>query len=380
MKILFACGGTGGHINPAIAIASTLKAKQPDAQILFAGNPKGMEAKLVPQAGFDFAPITIKGFQRKLSWFNIKYNISSVFYLTTASARSKRLIEKFDPDLVVGTGGYVSGPILRKAAQMGIKTVSHESNAFPGVTTKLLSKYVDEILLAVPEAKKYLHQGCKEVVVGNPVRESIVYADRQKAREKLKVGDKICIVSFGGSQGAHRLNQAMADLMAWHTKPGSDFAGKIHHIHATGKYGVEDFPQMLTERGAQFQNNPNVDIREYINDMDDCLAAADLVICRAGASTLSELEAAGRASILIPSPNVAENHQYHNGMVLVKNEAAVLIEEKDLTGETLCKTVEELVCDPNRLRTLSQNAQKLARIDANERIYEELMRVLRQKK
>ncbi len=380
MKILFACGGTGGHINPAIAIASTLKAKQPDAQILFAGNPKGMEAKLVPQAGFDFAPITIKGFQRKLSWFNIKYNISSVFYLTTASARSKRLIEKFGPDLVVGTGGYVSGPILRKAAQMGIKTVSHESNAFPGVTTKLLSKYVDEILLAVPEAKKYLHQGCKEVVVGNPVRESIVYADRQKAREKLKVGDKICIVSFGGSQGAHRLNQAMADLMAWHTKPGSDFAGKIHHIHATGKYGVEDFPQMLTERGAQFQNNPNVDIREYINDMDDCLAAADLVICRAGASTLSELEAAGRASILIPSPNVAENHQYHNGMVLVKNEAAVLIEEKDLTGETLCKTVEELVRDPNRLRTLSQNAQKLARIDANERIYEELMRVLRQKK
>lgn len=155
MKILFACGGTGGHINPAIAIASTIRAKQPEAQILFAGNPKGMEAKLVPQAGFDFAPITIKGFQRRLTWFNVKYNISSVFYLTTASARSKRLIQKFGPDLVVGTGGYVSGPILRKAAQLGIRTVSHESNAFPGVTTKLLSRYVDEILLAVPEAKKY---------------------------------------------------------------------------------------------------------------------------------------------------------------------------------------------------------------------------------
>ena len=182
MKILFACGGTGGHINPAIAIASTIRAKQPEAQILFAGNPKGMEAKLVPQAGFDFAPITIKGFQRRLTWFNVKYNISSVFYLTTASARSKRLIQKFGPDLVVGTGGYVSGPILRKAAQLGIRTVSHESNAFPGVTTKLLSRYVDEILLAVPEAKKYLHPNCKEVVVGNPVRESIVYADREKAR------------------------------------------------------------------------------------------------------------------------------------------------------------------------------------------------------
>lgn len=377
MRILFACGGTGGHINPAIAIASTLKAKQPDAKILFAGNPNGMEAKLVPQAGFDFAPIIIKGFQRKLTWFNIKYNISSVFYLTTASMRSKKLIEDFGPDLVVGTGGYVSGPILRKAAQMGIRTVSHESNAFPGVTTKLLSRYVDEILLAVPEAKKYLHEGCQEVVVGNPVRESIVYADRARAREKLGITDQVCIVSFGGSQGAHRLNQAMADLMAWHTRQGSDFSGRIHHIHATGKYGVEDFPQMLEERGAQFRNNPNVDIREYIHDMDDCLAAADLVICRAGASTLSELEAAGRASILIPSPNVAENHQYHNGMVLVKNDAALLIEEKDLTGELLCRKVEELVRNPQRLHEIGQNAQKLARIDANEKIYEELMKVLR---
>ena len=377
MRILFACGGTGGHINPAIAIASTLKAKQPDVKILFAGNPNGMEAKLVPQAGFDFAPIIIKGFQRKLTWFNIKYNISSVFYLTTASARSQKLIEGFHPDMVVGTGGYVSGPILRKAAQMGIRTVSHESNAFPGVTTKLLSRYVDEILLAVPEAKKYLHEGCQEVVVGNPVRESIVYADRARAREKLGITDQVCIVSFGGSQGAHRLNQAMADLMAWHTRQGSDFSGRIHHIHATGKYGVEDFPQMLEERGAQFRNNPNVDIREYIHDMDDCLAAADLVICRAGASTLSELEAAGRASILIPSPNVAENHQYHNGMVLVKNDAAVLIEEKDLTGELLCRKVEELVRNPQRLREIGQNAQKLARIDANEKIYEELMKVLR---
>ena len=378
MKVLFACGGTGGHINPAIAIASTLKAKQPDAQILFAGNPKGMEAKLVPQAGFEFAPITIKGFQRKLTWFNIKYNISSLFYLTTASARSKKLIESFGPDLVVGTGGYVSGPILRKAAQMGIKTASHESNAFPGVTTKLLSRYVDEILLAVPEAKKYLDPRCKEVIVGNPVRESIVYADRTRARQKLGVGDRVCIVSFGGSQGAHRLNQAIAKLMACHTSPDGPLAGKIHHIHATGKYGVEDFPEMLREEGAVFEENPHIDIREYINDMDDCLAAADLVICRAGASTLSELEAAGRASILIPSPNVAENHQYHNGMVLVKNDAAVLIEEKNLTGEKLCQTVQELAEDRSRLRTLGQNAQRLAMIDANERIYQELMRLLRE--
>lgn len=377
MKVLFACGGTGGHINPAIAIANTLKEKQPDVEILFAGNPKGMEAKLVPQAGFDFAPITIKGFQRKLTWFNIKYNISSLFYLTTASTRSKRLIQKFGPDLVVGTGGYVSGPILRMAAKLGIKTATHESNAFPGVTTKLLSQYVDRVMLAVPEAKKYLDPKCKEVVVGTPVREEIVYADREKAREKMNTQDKICIVSFGGSQGAHRLNQAMADLIAWHTS--KDCPVKIHHVHATGKYGVEDFPEMLKARGANFKNNPDIDIREYIHDMNDCLAAADIVICRAGASTISELEAAGRASILIPSPNVAGNHQYHNGMVLVKNDAAVLVEEKDLTGEKLCQIVQELAQDPQRLKQLGQNAQKLSILDANEKIYTELMQLMREK-
>lgn len=377
MKVLFACGGTGGHINPAIAIANTLKEKQPDVEILFAGNPKGMEAKLVPQAGFDFAPITIKGFQRKLTWFNIKYNISSLFYLTTASTRSKRLIQKFGPDLVVGTGGYVSGPILRMAAKLGIKTATHESNAFPGVTTKLLSQYVDRVMLAVPEAKKYLDPKCKEVVVGTPVREEIVYADREKAREKMNTQDKICIVSFGGSQGAHRLNQAMADLIAWHTS--KDCPVKIHHVHATGKYGVEDFPEMLKARGANFENNPDIDIREYIHDMNDCLAAADIVICRAGASTISELEAAGRASILIPSPNVAGNHQYHNGMVLVKNDAAVLVEEKDLTGEKLCQIVQELAQDPQRLKQLGQNAQKISILDANEKIYTELMQLMREK-
>ena len=376
MKILFACGGTGGHINPAIAIASTLKAKQPDAQILFAGNPKGMEAKLVPQAGFDFAPITIKGFQRKLTWFNIKYNISSLFYLTTASARSKKLIEGFGPDLVVGTGGYVSGPILRKAAQMGIRTASHESNAFPGVTTKLLSRYVDEILLAVPEAKKYLDPNCKELVVGNPVRESIVYADREQARKKLGVGDKMCIVSFGGSQGAHRLNQAMADLIAWHTKEGGPCTGKIHHIHATGKYGVEDFPQMLTERGAVFQENPNVDIREYINDMDDCLAAADLVICRAGASTVSELTALGVPAIMVPSPYVTNNHQEKNARALETHGGVEVLLEQDSSGQALFQTAAGILHDDVRREAMASAMAELGIRDAAQRIYETVQELL----
>lgn len=384
MKILFACGGTGGHINPAIAIATYLKEKKPDIQILFAGSPIGMEASLVPKAGFKFAPIIIKGFQRQLNWYNIKYNISSVFYLTTASARAEKLIKNFAPDLVLGTGGYVSGPILRKAAKMGIKTVTHEQNAFPGVTTKLLSKYVDEILLAVDEAREYLNPTCPCTVVGNPIRESIIYADREKARKKLHISNnQICIVSFGGSQGALRLNEAMADLITWHSnyKNGmidkNAISPKIHHIHATGMYGVESFPEMLKQRGAQIDGKKNIDIREYINNMDDCLSAADIVIGRAGALTLSELQAAGRASILVPSPNVAANHQYFNAMVLEKQNAAVVIEEKDLTGELLCHKVKELVENPDQIKKLGVNAQKMAIIDANQRIYTQLMRIIK---
>ena len=373
MKILFACGGTGGHINPAIAVASYIRQRCPEAQILFAGSPKGMEAKLVTKAGFNFAPITIKGFQRKLNWHNVKYNVSSVFYLTTASARAHKIIADFGPDIVMGTGGYVSGPILRKAAKMGIKTVSHEQNAFPGVTTKLLSKYVDRILLAVPEARQYLSDRCQYAVVGNPVRESIIYADREQARKKLGVGEKVCILSFGGSQGAHRLNEAIAELMAWHVREG-----KVRHIHATGMYDVEDFPQMLKQLGVNHKDCPGLDIREYINDMDDCLAAADLVIGRAGALTLSELQAAGKGSILIPSPNVAANHQYHNAMVLANNNAAVVIEEKDLTGALLCQTVEKLISQPQKLKELGRNAQAMAIIDANQRIFHQILELLSQ--
>jgi len=371
LRILFACGGSGGHINPAIAMASYVKGKHPDAQIQFAGNPKGMEAKLVTRAGFDFAPITIQGFQRRLTWFNVRYNAMSLVYLTTASARSARLIKAFGPDLVVGTGGYVSGPILRQAAKMGIHTLSHESNAYPGVTTKLLAKYVDKVLLAVPEAKKYLPENCATAITGNPVRESILYARRDKARAKYGLREgQVCILSFGGSQGARRINEAMADLLQWEQGRG------LYHIHATGKYGVELFPQLLRQRGLDPEKLPGADIREYINDMDDCLAAADLVISRSGALTLSELEAAGRASILIPSPNVAENHQYHNAMVLQDHDAAVVIEEKDLTGPLLCQTVESLVSQPQRLETLGRNAAQLAILDANESIYQEMLALL----
>ncbi|MEM1485372.1 undecaprenyldiphospho-muramoylpentapeptide beta-N-acetylglucosaminyltransferase [Oscillospiraceae bacterium PP1C4] len=372
MNILFACGGTAGHINPAIAVANYISSRHPDAKILFAGNPKGMEARLIPSAGFAFAPIEIMGFQRQLNWFNLKYNIKAVKCLALSGGRSKRLIRDFAPDIIVGTGGYVSGPILREGAKLGVKTITHESNAFPGVTTKLLARTADKVLISVEEAKRFLPANRDYIVTGNPVREQIIFADRQKARAKLGVGDRICIVSFGGSLGARRINEAVAGLMAWEEQRGG-----IYHIHATGNYEAQRFPALLEKAGVN-PKSTNLNIREYINDMPDCLAAADLVISRSGAMTLSELEASGTASVLIPSPNVAENHQYHNAMVLQQHDAAVVIEEKNLTPELLRSTVKELCSDPSTLKRLGHNAQQMAIIDANDRIYQEIFSLLRQ--
>lgn len=375
MKILFACGGTAGHINPGLSIAAALKSRCPDAVIRFAGNPDGMEARLVPGAGFDFVPFRAMGIQRRLTPYNIYRNIKSVCLLVTAEARARKVIRAFGPDLVVGTGGYVSGPILLTAAKMGIPTATHEQNAFPGVTTKLLAKQVDKVLLAVEKAKDYLPKEAAEkcVVTGNPVRPEILTERREEARRKCGVPEgKLCILSFGGSLGAQRVNEAVADVMAWHTKEG-----KLHHIHATGRYGVELLPRLLRERKVPYPDNPCLDIREYIDDMPACLAAADLVICRAGASTLSELAAAGRASILIPSPNVAENHQYHNAMVLQNAGAAIVVEEKDLTGEALVKLVKELTGDPARLRQLGENARKIAAPHAVEEIADQLLTLVK---
>ena len=369
MRVLFVCGGTGGHINPALAVAGYLKEKQPDAEILFAGSPLGMEANLVPKAGYAFAPVKVKGFQRQLSWNNIKNNLMALVYLTTSGARSRQIIKEFRPDVVMGTGGYASGPLVRQAAKMGIPTLTHEQNAFPGVTTKLLSRYVNKILLAVPDAKQYLPDGKEYVITGNPVRGDFFTADRESVRSELKLDGKICVLSFGGSLGAQRVNEAIASLMA-HTRNRTD----VFHIHATGKFGAEDFPVLLAEKGVKdYQNDENLDIREYIYDMPRCFAAADLIIGRSGASTLGELEAAGKAAILIPSPNVAENHQYHNAMALVRRDAALVIEEKDLTGEKLCALFDEVSADPDRLAQIGQNAKEMAISDANDRIYRQIM-------
>ncbi|MBQ4153563.1 MAG: undecaprenyldiphospho-muramoylpentapeptide beta-N-acetylglucosaminyltransferase [Oscillospiraceae bacterium] len=374
MRVILSGGGTAGHINPAIAIAQKIQKEIPDAEILFVGTPSGMESDLVQKAGFAFTGIEVQGIRRKLSFQNIVRNIKAVSCAVAAGPRSRKLLADFRPDLVIGTGGYVSGPVVRKAAQMGIPTAIHEQNAFPGVTNKLLAKQVDIVFLAVEKAKEHLPSGKKYVVVGNPIRESIVMKGKAEARAELGMDDRLCIVSFGGSLGAVKLSEIVADIMEWHGKRGD-----VNHIHAMGRLGKENFPKLLAERGIDPQKNPRLDIRDYIDNMDVCLAAADLVVCRAGAITLSELEATGKPSILIPSPNVTENHQYHNEMVLADHGAAVVIEEKNYNKEALFEVLDDFYQHPEKLKEYSRHAYELAILDTADRIYQEICALLEQK-
>ncbi|MBQ8960162.1 MAG: UDP-N-acetylglucosamine--N-acetylmuramyl-(pentapeptide) pyrophosphoryl-undecaprenol N-acetylglucosamine transferase [Ruminococcus sp.] len=365
MRVLIACGGTGGHINPGLAIADIIKSKYPDAEFLFAGTPKGMEARLVPQAGYRLETIKVAGFQRSLSLENIGRNIKAVTYLATSGKRAREIVEGFKPDIAIGTGGYAAGPVIRKAARMGVPSAIHEQNAYPGVTNKLLAKEVDYVMLTVKEALDFMDgDKFQHSVTGLPVRSTISEKlSRSQARAKLGFDDGFTILSFGGSLGAGCINSTMTEAIKWHVGKGL----KINHIHGYGGMGKDSFPQAMKEAGIPLKND-RLRITEYINDMDVCLAAADLVVCRSGASTLAELEAAGRASILIPSPIVAGNHQYHNAMVLGKAGAAIVIEQKDASNERIISEIEKLFGDPEKVAGMGQAAGRLHLSDTNDRI------------
>ena len=374
MKVLIAAGGTAGHINPALAIAGALKEADPRAEIHFAGRREGMEYRLVTQAGYPFHHIEITGFQRRLSLENIRRNLVTLWNLALSGPKAKAMMREIEPDLVIGCGGYVSGPVVRCAARQGIKTAIHEQNAFPGVTNKLLAKDVDVIFAAVPAAVERLGHAEKTMVAGNPVRPEVFAqaARRAEARAKLGAGDRTVILSFGGSLGARRINEVVAELCAWEQKNHKN----VLHLHATGQYGVELFRKLEQEKG--FARGDQLIVQEYINNMPELLAAADAVVSRAGALTLAEQEAAGRAAVLVPSPNVAENHQYYNALELEKQDAAVVIEEKDLSGRKLIETVSGLLAEPGKLERMGQNARTLSVDDSLDRITSRLMNLVRQ--
>ena len=364
MHILFAGGGTAGHVNPALSVADYIKKNYNDVKISYIGTAKGIESRLVPAAGFDFYTINASGFQRSVSFNSLKRNIVAVYDAVSGSVKARKLLKELKPDVVVGTGGYVSGPVLSQAAKLGIKTAIHEQNAYPGVTTKMLIPLVDKVMLAMPDAKKRLKTEKEYIITGNPIREKVMFADREEARKKLGIGNKKLVLSFGGSLGARAINNAALTLCENAIKH-KDF----YFYHATGKINYRDFLPRFEQKGYN-ENIENVKIFEYINNMDELMAAADLIICRAGAITLGELQACGKPAILIPSPYVAENHQYFNALTLKNDGAAELIEEKELNGDLLLKKVLELIADDGKLANMSKCAKKGAIIDSNKRIAE----------
>ncbi len=362
MRVLIAAGGTGGHVNPALAVAGEIKKQYPDAEICFVGTPDRIESKIVPAAGYPLKTIEISGFKRGFSPADIKANVKTVVRLLKSSSNVKKIIADFKPDVAVGFGGYVSGPVIRMAAKMGIPTAIHEQNAYPGVTNKALAEKVDAVMLTAEEAKKHMNCKNEPILTGLPVRGELFEADGEVSRRELGFNDKPIILCMGGSLGAKVINEAIVEVLVSH-KQDSDF----NYIVSTGQNGLW-VPDELAKRGIDLEKASNIQVRTYIDDMARCLSAADLVICRAGASSLSEIQALGKPSILIPSPNVTENHQFHNAMALVNKGAAVIIEDKDLTGETLGNEINKLMTDKELLYSIGKNARAMAVTDATARI------------
>ena len=369
MKVLLSGGGTAGHVNPALAIADLIKAHDRNAEIAFVGTKKGIENRLCEKAGYPVYHIEMKGLKRSLSLSNIK----TAYYYFTAPRKAKKLLLEYKPDIVIGTGGYVCWPLLSAAAKLGIPTALHESNAIPGKAVRMLADNVDRIYVNFASTMDYFPDKSKVLFVGNPMMKKSTAKIPENIREILSIpaGTEKIILSFGGSLGARRVNEVVADLCAWEQKEHKP----VLHIHATGQYGVELFQNLEKEKG--FAPGESLVVKEYINNMPELLAAADLVISRAGALTLAELEAEGRAAILIPSPNVAENHQYYNAMELQKAGAAVVIEEKDLTGEKLVSTVSGLLAEPGKLAAMGRNARTLSVDDSLDRIADALMKLVK---
>lgn len=368
MKVIFAAGGTAGHINPALAIADKIKQVFPETDILFIGTPNGMESRLVVKAGYSFKGVEMAGFQRGISARNVFRNVKAAYcYLISAKLAVRKLIKEFKPDLAVGTGGYVTATVIGQAAAMGVKTVTHESNSYPGMATKMLSDKADKVFLAGEDAKKHLKNTERCVVTGNPLRTNIPIEDRDAARKKLGLPEGFTILSFGGSLGANKITESVAALIAWEQKNGG-----INHIHSYGNKNRGIFMDALKECGVR-EDKERLDIREYIDNMYTCMCAADLIISRAGAMTITELTEIGRPSILVPFPNATENHQYYNAMSLVNEDAAVLIEDKELTKERLVEEVARLYNDRERLAQMGANAAKMKRSNAADKILSEII-------
>ena len=364
MNLIFTCGGTAGHINPAIAVANMMKERHPDAEILFIGATGRMEEKLVPQAGYRLKCLPGSGLSRGKNLAAVKKNLYAAKCVLNAVGECKKLYQEFRPDVVIGTGGYASFPALYAAQSMGIPTCVHESNALPGLTTRLAANKASRVLVAFEESVQHYKHPEKVEVVGMPVCREFLYTKKEEARKELGLDQRPLVVSAFGSLGAKVMNETMADLFVLEQEAGFPF----QHIHATGSFGWEWMPGLVKEKGVDPDSCGSIDLREYIYNMPTVMAAADVIISRAGASTCNEIGAAGVPSILIPSPNVTNNHQEKNARVLADRDAAVLLLEKDCTPQTLWEEINALLADDGRRADMTRKLHEMVRLDSTQRI------------
>ena len=362
--MIVTCGGTGGHITPALAIADTVKMNDPRAELLFVGSERGMENTLVRGAGYDMRVLRVKGIARSLS----PENLRALYFAVKAVGEAKQLIHSFAPDIVIGTGGYACYPTLRAAAMLGVPCAVHESNAVPGLAVRRLADKVDRVWLNFDAAKDRLSKRASTLTVGNPLP---VGCKQGGGALRLPTGCHRMVLSFGGSLGARELNRAVLDLM----ERERDLTD-VYHCHATGKREYDRFIAEFSARGLA--KCRSFEILPFINDMPRRMAAADVVICRAGAMSISEIAAAACAAVLIPSPNVTGDHQYKNAKVLADAGAACLVTEDHLASGALCEAVLSLLCSDEKRRSLSNAVGAFARPDANRLIFEDIKKLIKQ--
>lgn len=354
MKVIMTGGGTGGHIYPAIAIADEIRRRDKDAEILFVGAEIGMETTIVPENGYDIELITTDGFNRR----NLLKNIDVLKKLKKGSSQSKKILKDFKPDIVVGTGGYASAPVVKMAQRLKIPTFIQEQNVIPGVTNKLLEKKVTNVFLGFKEGSEHFRHPDKHIVSGNPVRADFLNINRDEARQSLGINeDDFVLLSFGGSQGAGKINKAMMDVIE--TFNGVE---NFKIFMATGGYYYDAIHEELRDRGIELCSN--VTLIEYIHDMARYLMASDLVVSRSGALSIAEVTMCGKPAIFIPSPLVTGNHQFFNAMSVAQRGGAVVIEEKDLHEKTLTEEILKLKNNPEVLNDMAGKSAECAPVRA----------------
>ncbi len=367
MRVIVAAAGTGGHINPGIAIANKIKEKEPGSEIIFIGTNRGLENDLVPRAGYKLKTINAYGFDRSISLDNIK----KIYKTFRSIKEAKKIIEEFKPDVILGTGGYICVPVGLAAKKKNVPVVLHESNAFPGIAIKLLSKKADKILLGFEDAKARLPKAKKIVVTGTPTKVKKINISKEKKQEILnenRLNDqKPIVLFFGGSQGAQSINNSLIEIIV--NKKNENY----QIMWAAGPAQYEEIKNNLKEKhNLEIDKIPNVKIMPYIYNMEEMMNIVDLVVCRSGAMTITEIANVGKPAIFIPFPFATENHQEYNARVLEKVGSAKIILDKNLTSNVLNDEIQNMVKDREKLNKMGENAHKVSIKDVEEKIYNEI--------